>query len=71
MKNKVLTALFTIVTLFANAQSDSSYSKTDSILVKPDTIKVGNFFIVKKGNEYIPFANHFNFHGNCRISGVF
>ena len=48
MKNKVLTALFTIGTLFANAQSDSSYTKTDSILVKPDTIKVGNFFIVKK-----------------------
>jgi len=52
MKNKVLTALFTIGTLFANAQSDSSYTKTDSILVKSDTIKVGNFFIVKKGNEY-------------------
>ena len=48
MKNKVLTALFTIGTLFAEAQTDSSYTKTDSILVKPDTIKVGNFFIVKK-----------------------
>ena len=47
MKNKVLTALFSIGTLFAGAQSDSSYTKTDSILVKQDTIKVGNFFIVK------------------------
>jgi hypothetical protein len=52
MKNKVLTALFSIGTLLAVAQSDSSYTKTDSILVKQDTIKVGNFFIVKKGNEY-------------------
>ncbi len=51
MKNKVLTALFTIGTLFAGAQTDSSYTKTDSILVKPDTIKVGNFFIVKKSAE--------------------
>ncbi len=51
MKNKVLTALFTIGTLFAEAQTDSSYTKTDSILVKPDTIKVGNFFIVKKSAE--------------------
>jgi hypothetical protein len=53
MKNKVLTALFSIGTLFAAAQSDSSYTKTDSILVKPDTIKVGNFFIVKKGGGNI------------------
>ena len=52
MKNKVLTALFSIGTLFAGAQSDSSYTKTDSILVKQDTIKVGNFFIVKKGSEH-------------------
>ena len=51
MKNKVLTALFTIGTLFAGAQTDSSYTKTDSVLVKPDTIKVGNFFIVKKSAE--------------------
>jgi hypothetical protein len=47
MKNKVLTTLFSIGTLFAGAQSDSSYTKFDSILVKQDTIKVGNFFIVK------------------------
>ena len=52
MKNKVLTALFSIGTLLAVAQSDSSYTKTDSILVKQDTIKVGNFFIVKKGSEH-------------------
>ena len=52
MKNKVLTTLFSIGTLLAGAQSDSSYTKSDSILVKQDTIKVGNFFIVKKGNEY-------------------
>ena len=52
MKNKVLTALFSIGSLLAGAQSDSSYTKTDSVLVKADTIKVGNFFIVKKGNEY-------------------
>ena len=51
MKNKVLTALFSIGTLLAGAQSDSSYTKKDSILVKPDTIKVGNFYIVKKGGE--------------------
>ena len=53
MKNKVLTALFSIGTLFAGAQSDSSYTKKDSILVKSDTIKVGNFFIVKKGGENV------------------
>ena len=53
MKNKVLTTLLSIGTLFATAQSDSSYTKTDSILVKPDTIKVGNFFIVKKGGENV------------------
>jgi len=52
MKNKVLTALFTIGTLFAGAQTDSSYAKSDSVLIKQDTIKVGNFFIIKKGNEY-------------------
>jgi len=52
MKNKVLTALFSIGTLLAVAQSDSSYTKTDSILVKQDTIKVGNFFIVKKESEH-------------------
>jgi hypothetical protein len=51
MKNKVLTSLFSIGTLFAAAQSDSSYTKTDSILVKQDTVKVGNFYIVKKGGE--------------------
>jgi len=52
MKNKVLTALFSIGTLLAVAQSDSSYTKTDSILVKQDTIKVGNFSIVKKESEH-------------------
>ncbi len=51
MKNKVLTALFTIGTLFAGAQTDSSYAKSDSVLIKQDTIKVGNFFIVKKSAE--------------------
>ena len=53
MKNKVLTALFSIGSLLAGAQSDSSYTKTDSVLVKADTIKVGNFFIVKKGSENV------------------
>ena len=51
MKNKVLTALFSIGTLFAVGQSDSSYTKSDSAHVKPDTIKVGNFYIVKKGGD--------------------
>ena len=51
MKNKVLTTLFSIGTLFAGAQSDSSYTKSDSIVVKQDTIKVGNFYIVKKGGD--------------------
>jgi hypothetical protein len=51
MKNKVLTAFFSIGTLFAVAQSDSSYTKTDSILVKQDTVKVGNFYIIKKNAE--------------------
>ena len=51
MKNKVLTALFSIGTLFAGAQSDSSYTKTDSIKLKADTIKVGNFYIVKKSGD--------------------
>jgi len=51
MKNKVLTALFSIGTLLAGAQSDSSYTKTDSIKLKADTIKVGNFYIVKKSGD--------------------
>ena len=51
MKNKVLTALFSIGTLLASAQSDSSYTKTDSIKLKADTIKVGNFYIVKKSGD--------------------
>jgi hypothetical protein len=51
MKSKVLTTLFSIGSLFAVAQSDSSYTKTDSILVKQDTVKVGNFYIVKKNAE--------------------
>jgi len=68
MKNKVLTALFTIGTLFANAQSDSSYTKTDSILVKPDTIKVGNFFIVKKSAENIKFNDATVQIGNVTIN---
>ena len=68
MKNKVLTALFTIGTLFANAQSDSSYTKTDSILVKPDTIKVGNFFIVKKSAENVKFNDATVQIGNVTIN---
>ena len=31
MKNKVLTTLFSIGTLLAGAQSDSSYTKTDQM----------------------------------------
>lgn len=53
MKNKVLTSLFSIGTLFAVAQSDSSYTKSDSTVVKQDTVKVGNFYIVKKGGENV------------------
>jgi hypothetical protein len=72
MKNKVLTALFSIGTLFAVAQSDSSYTKTDSILVKPDTIKVGNFFIVKKGGENVngSFKGHVEGDATVQIGNV-
>jgi len=68
MKNKVLTALFTIGTLFAAAQSDSSYTKTDSVLIKQDTIKVGNFFIVKKSGEYSKYNSATVQIGNVTIN---
>jgi hypothetical protein len=68
MKNKVLTALFTIGTLFAGAQTDSSYTRTDSVLIKQDTIKVGNFFIVKKGSEYSKYNSATVQIGNVTIN---
>jgi hypothetical protein len=72
MKNKVLTALFSIGTLLAGAQSDSSYTKSDSILVKQDTIKVGNFFIVKKGGENVngSFKGHVERDATVQIGNV-
>jgi hypothetical protein len=72
MKNKVLTALFSIGTLLAGAQSDSSYTKTDSIKLKADTIKVGNFFIVKKGGENVngSFKGHVEGDATVQIGNI-
>jgi hypothetical protein len=72
MKNKVLTALFSIGTLFAGAQSDSSYTKSDSAVVKQDTVKVGNFYIVKKGGEQVngSFKGHVEGDATVQIGNI-